>query len=90
MSLAQNPVFHSRSKHVELDVHFIQDKVLAKTIDVRYVPSAEQVADALTKPLSESHFTSMRSKLGVVLSPSHLRGDVRIKAHIANTKAQSM
>lgn len=37
ISLAQNPVFHSRSKHVKLDVHFVRDKVLAKTIDIRYV-----------------------------------------------------
>ena len=35
LSLAANPVFHSRSKHVELDIPFIQDKVLAKELDVR-------------------------------------------------------
>lgn len=79
ISLAQNLVFHSRSKHVELDVHYVRDKVLAKSLDVRYVPSSEQLADALTKPLSETQFSSLRSKLGVLPSPFCLRGDVRIQ-----------
>lgn len=47
LSLVQNPVFHSRSKRVELNVHFVRDKVLEKSINVRYVPSSEQLADAL-------------------------------------------
>lgn len=56
-------------------------KVLAKSIDGRYVPSIEQLVDALTKPLSESQFSAMRSKLGVLLSPSRLREDVRTQVH---------
>ncbi|KAJ4703269.1 Retrovirus-related Pol polyprotein from transposon TNT 1-94 [Melia azedarach] len=38
-ALAQNPIFHARTKHIELDIHFVCDQVLAKTLDVRYVPS---------------------------------------------------
>lgn len=74
LSLAQNPVFHSQCKHVELDVHFVRVKVLKKSIDVRYVPSSEQLADALTKLLSETQFSLLRGKLGVLPSPSRLRG----------------
>lgn len=76
--LAANPVFHSRSKHVELDIHFVRDKVLAKQLDVRYVPSKEQLADGLTKALSEHKFSSLRHKLCVIASPSRLRGGVKI------------
>ena len=51
-ALARNPVFHSKSKHIELNVHYIRDKVLSKELEVRYIPTEEQVADILTKPLS--------------------------------------
>ncbi|KAH9664249.1 Integrase catalytic domain-containing protein [Citrus sinensis] len=37
--LAKNPVFHSKSKHIELDVHYIRDKVLNKELEVRYIPT---------------------------------------------------
>ena len=51
-ALARNLVFHFKSKHIELDVHYIRDKVLSKELKVRYIPTEEQVADILTKPLS--------------------------------------
>ena len=52
--LAANPIFHARTKHIEIDVHFIRDKVLEKTLEVRFVPSSGQVADILTKVYSSS------------------------------------
>ncbi|KAL5566072.1 hypothetical protein UlMin_029236 [Ulmus minor] len=79
-TLAANPVYHSRTKHVEIDIHFVRDKVLEKKLDVRYVPSHDQTADCLTKPLSHSHFKFLRDKLGVVERPlplPSLTGDVR-------------
>ena len=66
LSLAANLVFHSRSKHVELEIHFVRDKVLAKELDVRYVPSLHQLVNGLTKPLSMTHFCDIQSKLGVI------------------------
>lgn len=42
ISLACNPVFHARIKHIELDVHFIRDIIQAKQVQVRYVPSVDQ------------------------------------------------
>uniref|UniRef100_A0A803PLF2 Reverse transcriptase Ty1/copia-type domain-containing protein n=1 Tax=Cannabis sativa TaxID=3483 RepID=A0A803PLF2_CANSA len=51
-SLAANPVFHAKSKHIEIDLHFMRDQILAKEIEVRYVPSIDQTADILTKSLS--------------------------------------
>ena len=55
-ALAANPVYHARTKHIELDVHFIRDKVLQKLLDIRYIPSHHQVADCFTKGLTSTRF----------------------------------
>lgn len=73
-SQAANPVFHQRSKHVELDFHFIKDKVLKKQIKAHYVPSEKQLVDGLTKPLIKAKFSELRCKLNVIPSPMSLRG----------------
>ncbi|KAH9800558.1 hypothetical protein KPL71_000705 [Citrus sinensis] len=81
--LAKNPVFHSKSKHIELDIHYIRDKVLQKQLEVRYILIDEQVADILTKALSLPKFSYFRSKLNVISRPLSLRGDVK-EAHICS------
>ena len=68
-ALAANPVYHARTKHIEVDIHFVRDKVLVKQLDVRYIPSFDQVVDCLTKPLSHTHFQYLRDKLGVIQRP---------------------
>ena len=78
--LAKNPVYHSRTKHIEMDMHFIRDKVLAKELEINYIPSEEQIADALTKPLTFIHFNYFRAKLNVQPCPLSLRGAVK-QAH---------
>lgn len=50
--LASNLAFHARTKHIEIDVHFIHEQVLNKTLKVWYMLSQYQVADVLTKVLS--------------------------------------
>ncbi|KAH9717592.1 retrovirus-related pol polyprotein from transposon RE2 [Citrus sinensis] len=85
--LAHNPVFHSRTKHIEIDLHFIRDKVLAGDLKILYVPSAEQIADILTKPLNSSQFNYLRLKLNVQLCPLSLRGVVK-KAHCVELKRE--
>ncbi|KAH9689109.1 retrovirus-related pol polyprotein from transposon RE1 [Citrus sinensis] len=86
--LAKNPVFHLRTKHIEIDVHFIRDKVLSGDLKICYVPSEDQIADILTKPLSSPQFNYLRDKLNVFSCPLSLRGAVKI-AHCAEVRKKS-
>jgi histone deacetylase 1/2 len=65
VSLAHNPVMHSRTKHMEIDLFFVREKVLSKQLSVLHIPGTDQWADVLTKPLSSSKFLELRSKLNV-------------------------
>jgi hypothetical protein len=66
MKLLENPVFHDRSKHIEIKYHYIRDMVQRGAVRLTYVTTKEQVADVLTKPLSRMKFKHFRDKLGVV------------------------
>ncbi|KAH9754624.1 retrovirus-related pol polyprotein from transposon RE1 [Citrus sinensis] len=67
-ALASNPKFHSRTKHIELDVHFVREKVAAQCLKVQYISSSEQTADILTKALSYHPFLYLRDKLNLTSS----------------------
>ncbi|XP_019198186.1 PREDICTED: uncharacterized protein LOC109192013 [Ipomoea nil] len=64
--LCANPVFYARTKHVEVDYHFVRDKVSAGEFQVHFVSTKDQLADIFTKPLPAARFTVFRDKLNVV------------------------
>jgi hypothetical protein len=49
LALASNPAFHAQTKHIEVDVHFIREKVANSDIQLHYLPSLEQIANIFTK-----------------------------------------
>lgn len=77
ISLAGNPVFHSRKKDLELDLHFIREKIARKEIQVLLFPSLDQITYIFTKPLVGQFFYRLRNKLNI--GP---RGALELKGHI--------
>ena len=65
INISHNSVHHDRTKHVEVDRHFIKEKVEDGTICMVYVPTNKQVADALAKALSRRLFEQLVDKLGM-------------------------
>ncbi|XP_068663100.1 secreted RxLR effector protein 161-like [Aristolochia californica] len=64
--LAENPVFHARTKHVEVHYHFIREKVLQEEIEMRRIKTDDQVANLFTKSLSTCKFEMFRGQLSTV------------------------
>jgi ATP sulfurylase len=66
IKLSENPVFHDKSKHIEIKHQYIRDMVEKGVVKLQYVATNEQVADVLTKSLSKVKFEYFRDKLRVV------------------------
>ena len=64
ISIAKNPVHHDQTKHVEIDHHFIKEKIEEMMISLVYTPTTLQIVDILTKALFKTNFEDLRSKLG--------------------------
>jgi hypothetical protein len=73
--MTENPVFHDRSKHIEILYHYIHDMVQRGALKLQYISMDEQVVDVLIKNLSCVKFEYFRDKLGIVRKDLPRKGD---------------
>ena len=66
IKLANNPINHSRTKHIDIRHHFLRDHIAKGDIEIHHVSTKKQVADIFTKPLDESRFYALRSELNIL------------------------
>jgi hypothetical protein len=66
VKLSENPLFHDRSKDIEIKYHYIRDMVQRKAVHIQYFPTHEKIADIFTKPLAKTKFEYFLERLGLV------------------------
>lgn len=83
--ISANPVFHERTKHVEIDCHVVTDKLQAEIVLLLPFSSKEQVANMLTKPLHHGPFNLLQNKLGTINIYFSLKGMLIMKIRRQNS-----
>ncbi|GJX35975.1 hypothetical protein Tco_0247532 [Tanacetum coccineum] len=69
IEISNNPVLHSRTKHIDIRYHFIRDHILKENIELHFIPTQYQLADIFTKPLDEPTFKRLIVELAESSSP---------------------
>jgi hypothetical protein len=68
IKIANNPMQHSRTKHIQIHHHFLHDHVEKEDIDIIHVNTEDQLVDIFTKPLDEKRFCKLRCELNILES----------------------
>ncbi|GJY56478.1 hypothetical protein Tco_0455593 [Tanacetum coccineum] len=76
IAISNNPVMHSRTKHIDIRYHFIKYYILKRDIELHFIPNQYQLADIFTKPLDEPTFKGLIVKLGMLNIDSKLKPSV--------------
>jgi hypothetical protein len=66
IGMADNPIEHSRTKHIDIQYHFLRDHQQKGDIQIAYVNTKDQLADIFTKPLDEKTFSKLRNELNIL------------------------
>jgi hypothetical protein len=66
IKIAYNPCEHSRTKHIDIRLHFLRDHVIKGDIIISHVGTNDQLANIFTKPLDERIFQELRSELNII------------------------
>lgn len=74
IAMTKNPLFHARSKYIEICHHFIRDLVQNGTMELQFFPTSKKVVDIFTKALTTSSFTTLKTQLSLI-PIVHARGD---------------
>jgi hypothetical protein len=75
LKLENNPVYHSITRHVDTQFHFVREKMQSNDIALMYCSTSENVVDIFTKPIGNIKFELFREMLGVDFNPFSIKGE---------------
>jgi hypothetical protein len=64
--LSANPIFHARMKHIEIDYHFVRERVADKSLEIRFISNKDQIADGFTKSLPVERLNEFKRNLNLL------------------------